>query len=322
MNADARIFATLSPAQRWLRHGGGALLLGLGWAAGAAAADPNWLEAVPLANPQEMLQRLFGPASDEDEQALAQIRVSPQDERRYGQMVVDSFLAELKRRNIRVASQGKDVEYLRALIATVRPQLQHPDRFRKVAIYLAQSPECEARAVAGGTLIFFQGLLERAGSEAALIGVVGHELSHLDREHLLKRTRQLKLAEQRLSTQGKQFSFEKMVTAGTTFTRLWTRPFRPEDEAQADEDGATWAYQLGYDPRAMAELYSRLHQRRPLAKDFLPSFLQTHPAFDTRAQTLQDLYTKLQQEQPQERLYLGTENLRRRIPRSAQRLER
>ena len=37
----------------------------------------------------------------------------------------------------------------------------------------------------GGTLIFFRGILDFAGSEAALVGVIGHELSHLDHGHQL-----------------------------------------------------------------------------------------------------------------------------------------
>jgi hypothetical protein len=31
--------------------------------------------------------------------------------------------------------------------------------------------------------------------------------------------------------------------------RIWMQPFRPEFEAEADEDGARWAYLAGYDPR-------------------------------------------------------------------------
>ena len=35
--------------------------------------------------------------------------------------------------------------------------------------------------------------------------------------------------------------------------------FRPEDEAEADRDGAAWAYRAGYDPREMAALFYTLH---------------------------------------------------------------
>jgi predicted Zn-dependent protease len=217
-------------------------------------------------------------------------------------------------------SQGKEVDYLRALVEAVRPQMQQAERYRRITTYLAQSPECEARSFPGGTLVFFRGLLEQAESEAAVVGIVGHELSHLDRGHHTLRARRVKLAEQKLAAGAEQFSLERFFSAGTSLARLWTRPFRPEDEAAADRDGALWAYASGYDPREMAKLFLRLHQQRPAPALVLPGFLQTHPAFENRAQAIDKLYEKLQMDDPKDRLYAGHENLRRRIPRSVRKL--
>ena len=47
--------------------------------------------------------------------------------------------------------------------------------------------------------MFFQGLLELAGGEAAVLGIVGRELSHLDRGHVLKRFRCIKLPQRTLA---------------------------------------------------------------------------------------------------------------------------
>lgn len=43
--------------------------------------------------------------------------------------------------------------------------------------------------------------------------------------------------------------------------RLWTRPFRPEDEPTADLDGARWAYQAGDDPREMVRVIATIGER-------------------------------------------------------------
>ena len=51
----------------------------------------------------------------------------------------------------------------------------------------------DAFSVPGGDLLFSQGLLETAGNEAALMGVVCHELAHLDRGHQLLELRRAKL---------------------------------------------------------------------------------------------------------------------------------
>ncbi len=43
-----------------------------------------------------------------------------------------------------------------------------------------------------------------------------------------------------------------------------------------------------------------------------------HPAAEGRHQAIMQLYEKLQQEQPRQKLYIGRENLRRRAPRAQQ----
>ena len=102
--------------------------------------------------------------------------------------------------------------------------------------------------------------------------------------------------------------------AGMALTRLWTRPFRPEDEQQADQDGARWAYQAGYDPRELASLIETAAQSLPTLP--LPGFLRSHPVSAERVETLRELYAQLQKEDPKAKLYVGRENLRRRIARA------
>jgi predicted Zn-dependent protease len=98
--------------------------------------------------------------------------------------------------------------------------------------------------------------------------------------------------------------------------RSFSKPFRPEDESAADNDGATWAYELGYDPREMAKLFVRLHERDRGAKPNLPSFLRTHPYHLDRYRALTERYKQLQSDKPQDALYIGVENLVNRVPRS------
>jgi predicted Zn-dependent protease len=100
--------------------------------------------------------------------------------------------------------------------------------------------------------------------------------------------------------------------------QVWTRPFRPELEAEADRDGARWAYAAGYDPRETARLFLKLRDRGKDLPAALPSFLQSHPAAEGRHRAIMELYDQLQQEKPQQKLYIGKENLRRRVPRAQQ----
>lgn len=185
----------------------------------------------PPFDPQAMMERFFGADTEEDRQALAKIQVSVQEERQMGEAAVQAFLADLKRQGIRVVSRGKEVQYLRDLVETIRP----------------------------------------------------------------------------------------LMANGMTMMRIWSRPFRPEDEAVADSDGARWAYRAGYDPRELARLIRVMGQKRAAVP--LPMFLQSHPDPDRRAKAVLELYDELQNRDPKDNLYLGKENLKRRVARSQKRFE-
>ncbi len=287
-----------------------ALVLGSG-----RAAEPRRPPAeVPFADPQKMFDQMFGPETEADEKALAQVEVSMQEERQMGETAVAAFLAGMKQRRINVVSRGKDVQYLRDLVETIRPLMTNGKRYPKIRIYLVQSSDCEARTFPGGTIVFFRGLLEVGGSEAAVVGIVGHELAHLDRGHVLKRARRWKLAQQAFSGNG--FSPQRFMEAGTQFAQLWGRPFRPEDEAVADGDGARWAYQAGYDPREMAKLFLLVGQRQKNQRVPMPTFFQSHPEPKSRHDAVMKLYAERQQAAPNNALYVGKQNLRLRVARS------
>ena len=106
---------------------------------------------------------------------------------------------------------------------------------------------------------------------------------------------------------------ENFFAAGRALMGLWARPFRPEDEAQADHDGAVWAYRAGYDPRELAQLFQRLARSRRGKTADVPGFLLTHPRNDDRRRAILAVYRELSRTEPQARLYVGRENLRRRV---------
>lgn len=269
----------------------------------------------PFADPQAMFDLFFGEPTEEERRQLAEIEVSLREERRLGEAGVEAYLAYLEEQGIRVVSRGRDVEYLRALVDALRPQMRQGERYGAIKVYLAKSPECDARSFPGGTLVFFQGLLDAAESEAALAGVVGHELAHLDREHLLGRIRRIKLAEKTSSGAGRALSPRQFFTSGAAIVRLWTRPFSPEQETEADRDGARWAYAAGYDPREMARLFLSMEQRHQAGRFPVPAFLRSHPAPRDRHEAIMELYEELERTEPGESLYVGKDNLRLRVPR-------
>ena len=270
------------------------------------------------ANPEEFFERLFGKPTADEDRALEKIRITIKEEREFGQPQVEAFLAQLKAQGLRAVRKGRDVDYLKELVETIRPFMQNAKRYEKIAVYLVDSPRVDARTFPGGTIFFFQGLLSFAENEAALVGIVGHELSHLDRGHLLLPLKRARVVERPFDQGAGGFDPQKFFAQGTTMMRLMSRPFRPEDEAQADRDGAEWAWRAGYDPREMATLFSRLHVRDNDPKVPFASFFRTHPYSDDRSAAILAQYDELQKADPRNGLYRGKKNLSQRIPRARQ----
>lgn len=259
-------------------------------------------------DPTRILDRLFGPETAEERQALEKIAVSPREEEQLGRQAAEAYLAFLRQQRVRVADRGKDVEYLRRLVEMVRTHMEHAAKYRRWTIYVAESPRCDSRVFPGATLIFFRGLLNAAQREAALVTVVGHELSHLDRGHLLVRLRRMKRAQLTLAAGPQSSSPAQAWDATANLVRLWTRPFREEDELEADRDGAVWAYKSGYDPRELNRLLAEIGKQEGALPAIMPSFLRSHPPAAIRQKALAEVYEELQRTQPRDDLILGREN--------------
>lgn len=288
------------------------------------AQEPKQANTVPFqggfpGSPEKLMESMFGPSTPEEEQLLAAVKISFTEERAFGQTILDDYLADLKLRKLRVVRKGPDVDYLTQLVQTIHPLMTHAKRYPKIAVYVVDSPDVDARSIPGGTLLFSKGLLEFAKSEAALIGIVGHELSHLDREHLVLPLKRTKILRTNSFVPPGSITPQKFATNGTMMMRLMGRAFRPEDEAAADRDGAEWAFQSGYDPRELADLFARLHLKNQDQKVPFGNFFRTHPYNEDRCAAISIQYEELTKNSAKDaKLYIGNTNLKQRVPKSKQ----
>jgi predicted Zn-dependent protease len=286
------------------------------------------LPANPLPfDPARMLNTFFGPPDAKERAELQRIEIGIEEERRRGAAGVDALLADLRRRDITVSREGRDVAYLRKLVELLRPQMKNAARYPRIRVLVANTDWTDARSIPGGTLVFYRGLLEFAGSEAALVGVVGHELSHLDRGHQLHDLRQGVVAKQRLANGAKADPAE-LFANGLSLVRGFARPFRPEEEAEADRDAVAWMLKAGYDPAQLADLFRRWDRRegrRGIEPPAGLEFLRSHPPHAERNAEVLAEAERLEAQRAteagrrSEQLYVGTRNLIERVTRDERR---
>jgi predicted Zn-dependent protease len=261
-----------------------------------------------FADPSRMLEEMFGEDRPEDREALEKIEVSIEEERQLGQQMVQDALAMMKASEIRVETTGRDVEYLQSLVATLQPSMRNKHRDKTIRVMLARSPRIDARSYPGGTLMFFDGLLDAVENEAALVGIVGHELSHLDRGHQLLPIKRLKLMEKSFSSPRDLMQF---MPGKSGMAKLWARPFRPEDERDADRDGVAWSYAAGYDPRELAKLFQKLGAKSSGAEEMpWSTFFRSHPYNHEREEAIQKQFSQNHKKKSKPApLFIGQENL-------------
>jgi predicted Zn-dependent protease len=273
---------------------------------------------LPFSDPDQMFEQMFGEDQEEDRRALEKMEVSFEEERQLGQKLVHNAVTTLKEAGIKLETDGRDVEYLQSLVATLKPFMRNKMRYKSIKVVVAKSSRIDARSFPGGTLIFFEGLLDQVDNEAALIGIVGHELSHLDRGHQLFPIKRMKLMEKSLtSPQG----MTDWMSSPAAMTRLWARPFRPEDERDADRDGVAWSFTAGYDPREMVKLFDRLSKKVGSSiksdENAWAAFFRSHPNNQQRQDAIMHQFHQIRKKNPNpEPLFVGRENLIQRLSRA------
>ncbi|MGN6543728.1 MAG: M48 family metallopeptidase [Aureliella sp.] len=259
---------------------------------------------------EQFMPGMFSELTPQQMAELERTNIAPREETQFGTQVLRNYEASLRGQNLTLTRQGEDVKYLSALVAQVRPLMNNARRYANIDIAIVNSDSIDAYSIPGGHLIFTAGLMKNLQSEAELVGVIAHELSHLDRGHQLLPLKQAKRANQ-----------VSDFRSGMTWVATLAKPFRPEFESQADADAVKWMIAAGYDPRQLAALLSRWDARQAQEAGWtkmIPSFARSHPDSGRRAQVILDLFDRAHVD-PQG-LIIGRQNFEQRVPASVRRL--
>jgi predicted Zn-dependent protease len=144
---------------------------------------------------------------------------------------------------------------------------------------VVDDPEVNAFAAPGGKIFVTRGILSYLGSEAELVGVLGHEAGHVTARHTARQITRQELVGVGLVA-GSVFSSAVARNIGILQQGLGLLflSYSRGDEAQADELGFRYLRRLNYDPREMAATFATLNRISQLSGGGrLPTWASTHP---------------------------------------------
>ncbi|HPI11978.1 MAG TPA: M48 family metallopeptidase [Catalimonadaceae bacterium] len=152
-----------------------------------------------------------------------------------------------------------------------------------VKIHLLEQDEINAFALPDGHLIVFSGLINDCRNEAELAGVLGHEIAHIERKHVMKKlAKELGLSVLVSATTGSQHNSEFLKE---TVRVLSSAAYDRSLETEADQTSVLYLTKAGIDPKPFARFLARM----PKGKDEDPSGIfsvSTHPDSDVRSKEI------------------------------------
>ncbi|HET6372117.1 MAG TPA: M48 family metallopeptidase [Candidatus Polarisedimenticolia bacterium] len=187
---------------------------------------------------------------------------------------------------------GPTSRYIDAIgkrLEKVAPGADYAYQFKVVNV-----SDINAFALPGGFLYLNRGLIEAAGSEGMLAGVMAHEMAHVALRHGTNQASKAYLGQMGLGILGGLIarddrSTEKTVGAigGFGLNALFLK-FSRTDEEQADVVGAQILAKAGYDPMDMVAFFKMLEGKRTREPSKVEQFFSTHPTPGDRAARVRD----------------------------------
>jgi len=144
---------------------------------------------------------------------------------------------------------------------------------------LEDSTIVNAFALPGGYVVVYRGILNRMDDEAELLGVLAHELGHVEARHGVKRIARSAALSLFLS-----LAFGDAPGAASVLLRnaaqLVSLEYDRDEEREADDFAVATLRQRGLDVGGLARLFEKLERLE--GRVDLPAFLSTHPPTQER----------------------------------------
>lgn len=202
-------------------------------------------------------------------------------ENRVGVLTTASLLQTMK-----VRKDDRWQTYVEAAGAKLAAVSERPNYHYRY--YIVEDDDVNAFAVPDGSIFVTTGLLKLVGQdEAALIGVLAHEIGHVARRHGAE-TLQTKLGFAAVSVA--LFGFESSMgrAAGEFAGTLASLGYGREMELEADLCSVRYLHRLGYPPDVSLKFLRSLLPLEKQAGDGVVKYMRSHPPTAERIKYVED----------------------------------
>jgi predicted Zn-dependent protease len=155
-----------------------------------------------------------------------------------------------------------------------------------ITVKVIDSPEINAFTLPGGLIYVDTGLLQAAGSEAQLAGVLAHEIAHVACRHWASSmTKQTFLQYAMIPLIFTPVSYPVYIGLSEGLNMgipLAFLKFSRDDEQQADFLGLQYMWKAGYDPNAYLSMFAKIIQQQRSNPGSVPSVFLDHPPTQSR----------------------------------------
>lgn len=167
----------------------------------------------------------------------------------------------------------------------------HTPRRVNYQFYLVNSKDMNAFALPGGPVFINRGILLNLDNESQLAAVLSHELGHINARHhakFLEKTYGLNILLNILAVATSSSSYQNIImqTAQISASLLQLK-FSREQENEADSLGVRFAYESGYDPQGLLEVFYKFKKSEVEGRP--PEWMSTHPIPETRIKNVSTL---------------------------------
>lgn len=166
----------------------------------------------------------------------------------------------------------------------------------QITVIVSKDPLVNAFALPGGVLVINTGLLEKAESTEEVLGVIAHELGHIELRHNLKMVGQQLGLGTGLMLVGVMIGVDvsSWLNLGG---RLLQFTYSREMEREADERGLEFLLSARVSPLGVLDFFKRIEPvSRDEKLDKLLNVMSTHPMSEERVQMIRDFVSTHQVE--------------------------